>query len=1084
VTSAQVLRFLPLAALVAGIAGFALLLRFAIKGVWGRRPVLLGGMIAGALPALYVGLTWAAIMPEVYLRVARPWAAVLALGATSFIAVRLASWRTMQGPWRRSIGDALTMAAALAASMAAAGPEIGRPLDRLAILVAVDRSRSIDLVPGAEQRVRQELSVAELGMRDDDRIGVIAFAAEAATEDPPRPRSELGSPQRVAIGRDGTDLAAAIRRALAEVPSDSAARIVLLTDGVATRGDTMAAAAAALAAELPVDVVPLEQRMVPDIRVVALRAPSRADEGEALDLRLVTASPAPADIEIRLRRDGELIARATAKIAAGEDVLRIREKAPGPGLHRYDVEVSALDPKLDEAPEDNGASSFVRVRGQAAALVLEGEAGKGAFIARALADSAFRVEQGTATGVPSDLGGLAGYDVVVLSDIRASDLSTGQIEAIGSYVRDLGGGLILMGGDRGMGPGGYSRTAIEEISPVSFDLKQEQRRASLAEVIGIDISGSMGAKEGGHTKLELANEAAARSAALLGPGDRLGVEHVDTTVHWSVPLGPVVDKAAIDKAIRGVGVGGGGIYVDITLDAGYAALDKEKVNLKHMLLFADGSDAEEMKGCRAKVADAFRRGITTSVVALGNGSDVPELEVLSRLGNGRFYLIEDASRLPAVFAQETILAARSAIVEKDFRVSRAAASSILAGVDFDEAPALKGYVVTIPKARASVLLRGLEGDPVLAVWSAGIGRSAAFTSDLKDRWGQAWTAWPGAARLIGQVARDVSRKGEDTRVRVDADAAGGELHVRATVVGDDGRAQSFRRLTVHVAGPDGFSREMALEASGAGAYAATVPLSRPGTYITVARDELSGEAVGTTGAVLTAGEELRPTGSDLALLARIAEFTGGKRRDTLAGIFGDRASRRFSYKDATPQLVFLAAFGLLLAVAARRLAVPEAIAAWPDRALAALRARREAPKPEAPSPEATLGALIEARDRAARTREADARKEAPKGAAPAASGPGVAAASPSPVAARQPGGPETARAPVLSAREPGGPETARAPVLSAREPRGAAPRFAARPAGVSATPKRAEGAEGSGPASSRPLTAAEILLARRKGKGH
>src|SRR5262249_51230397 len=166
----------------------------------------------------------------------------------------------------------------------------------------------------------------------------------------------------------------------------------------------------------------------------------------------------------------------------------------------------------------------------------------------------------------------------------------------------------------------------------------------------------------GHTKLELANEAAARSAALLGPGDLLGVEHVDTIVHWSVPLGPVADKAAIDKAIRGVGVGGGGIYVDITLDAGYAALDGERVNLKHMLLFADGSDAEQMNGCEPKVADAYRRGITTSVVALGNGSDVPGLEKLSRLGYGRFYLIEDATRLPAVFAQETILAARSALV--------------------------------------------------------------------------------------------------------------------------------------------------------------------------------------------------------------------------------------------------------------------------------------------------------------------------------------------------------------------------------------------------------------------------------------
>jgi Ca-activated chloride channel homolog len=1039
------LRYLPWASLALGVIAYAIFLRWAIrKAKVASRPVLLAGMILGALPALYVGLNWAELFSDSYLRLARPWVTICLLASSAFIAVRLAGQRTKQGPMRALLGDLLTMGAAFTAAMAAAGPEVGKPLDRLTVLIAVDRSRSIDLVPNAETRIQQNLSVAELSMREDDRIGTIVFAAEAATEDPPRPKSDLGSPQRVAIGRDGTDIAAAIRRALAEVPPDSAARIVLLTDGVATRGDTMAAAAAAVAAELPIDVVPLEQRVVPDVRVVALRAPTRADEGESIDLRLVTASPAPAEIAIRIRRDGDLIAKATAKISAGEDVLRIREKAPGPGLHRYDVEITAADPKLDEAPEDNSGSTFVRVRGPAAALVLEGDAGKGKFIADSLRAGAFRVETGTATSVPPDLGGLAGYDVVILSDVRAPDLSAGQIDALASYVRDLGGGLVLMGGDRGMGPGGYARTPVEEISPVSFDLKQERRRASLSEVIGIDISGSMGATAGGHTKLELANEAAARSAALLGPGDLLGVEHVDTAVHWSVPLGPVVDKAAIDKAIRGVGVGGGGIYVDITLDAGYAALDKEKVNLKHMLLFADGSDAEQMTGCRAKVTDALRRGITTSVVALGSGSDVPELEVLSRLGSGRFYLVEDAQRLPAVFAQETILAARSAVVEKDFKVTRGAASSITAGIDFDEAPILKGYVVTIPKARSSTLLSGPDGDPILSVWSAGIGRSAAFTSDLKDRWGRHWTSWPGAGRMIAQVARDVARKGEDTRVRLEADAAGGELHVRAGVVGDDGRAQSFRRLMVHVAGPEGFSRETALEAAGAGSYTASIPLSRPGTYIAVVHDELSGEAVGTTGAVLTAGEELRPTGSDMALLGRIAELSGGKQRDTLAGIFADRASKRFSYKDITAPLIFLAAFGLLLAVAARRLAVPDRVLAWQARLAAGLRRSPRKSAAGAPDATATVGALLGARERASREREA------PKPAGPA---------------------------PIV----PPGPAR---PAPAGRVPVQAATAIPAKPGAASpakAAPVAPGAGGGSGPPSSRPLTAAEILLARRKG---
>ncbi len=1037
-------RGIAIVALALGLAGFAILLRHALRAGLGRRRVLLAGMILGALPALYVGLLWAGAVHDGYLRLARPWVTLAALAATSFIAVRLGARRTAAGPWRARLGDLFSMTAAIAAAMAAAGPEVGRPLDRLTVLVAVDRSRSIDLVPGAEARIRRELSVAELGMRDDDRIGLIAFAAEAATEDPPRPRSELGAPQRVAIGRDGTDLAAAIRRALAEVPSDSAARVVLITDGVATRGDTLSAAAAAVAAGIPVDVVPLEQRVVPDVRVVALRAPPRADEGEALDLRLVTASPSPADVEIRLRRDGELIARATSRISAGEDVLRIREKAPGPGLHRYDVEITALDPRLDEAPEDNAGSAFVRVRGQALALVLEGDPGQGAFVARALTQSAFRVDQGGATSVPTDLGGLAAYDVVVFSDIRASDLSTGQIDALASYVRDLGGGLVLMGGDRSLGPGGYSRTPVEEVSPVSFDLKQEQRRASLAEVIGIDISGSMGATVAGHTKLSLANEAAARSASLLGPGDLLGVEHVDTQVLWSVPLGPVVDKVAIDRAIRGVGVGGGGIYVDITLDAGYAALDRERVNLKHLLLFADGSDAEQMAGCEPKVAGAFRRGITTSVVALGNGSDVPGLENLSRLGNGRFYLIEDATRLPAVFAQETILAARSAVVEKPFRVERGAPSAVTAGVDFEAAPALGGYVVTVPKPRASVLLRGPEGDPVLAVWSAGVGRAATFTSDLKGRWGRAWTEWPGAARMIAQAARDVARKGEDARVRLEADAAGGELHVRASVVGDDGRAQAFRRLVAHVAGPDGFSREMALEAVGAGAYGASIPLSRPGTYLTVARDEISGEAVGTTGAVLGAGEELRPTGSDTALLSRIAELTSGKKRDTMAGIFGDRAVRRFAYQDTTAPLLILAALGLLLAVAARRLALPDALASLPGRVLARLFARRAESPPPVPAVDATLGALLEARGRASQDRR------------PVTAPPDLRAAGGS-------------RAPY--------------PLAPSPRPAPAAPTRPVSPAPPAAGASQPGDEKVAGATPARPLTAAEILLARRKGKG-
>lgn len=927
-----------------------------------KRPALIGGVLLSVALAVYALLTHVGWVSEDYLRLSRSWAGGMGLLAASFLAVRY--WPRRSRGLRTHLEDLFLMLTVLALTLVIAGTEIGRPLDRLTVVVVVDRSRSIDLVPDAKQLVDRQLELAQTSMRDGDRIAIVSFGASAATEQPARTKDEPSLSQRPSFSRDGTDLEAALRRALAEVPPDSAARIVLLSDGVPTRGDVMAGAHAALAAQIPIDTLTLEQGRVADVRVVSVRAPARADAGESIDLRVVTQSPEPTEVEVRVLLDGQLIRQGKVEIGKGEDVLRLREKLPEAGLHRYDVEVTAADKELDFTGEDNAGSTFVRVRGAAVALVLEGDAGKSKFVADALRAAEFRVDEAGPMGVPADIGAMLGYDLIVLSDIQAGLLSSNQLAALAAYVRDFGGGLLLMGGDRGMGPGGFGKTPIEEVSPVSFDLKQDERRASLAEVIGIDISGSMGAQVGGKTKLELANEAASRSAQLLGPRDRLGVEHVDMEVHWTVPVAPVDDMVAIDRAIRSMPVGGGGILVPITLSEAYDALAKEEVNLKHVLLFSDGDDADQVEAGKPLAAAAFANGITTSVIALGDGKDTGHLEQLAKMAGGRYYLIEDATRLPAIFAQETILAARSALHEDPFRVSLGTLGQPGAGIDFSTAPELGGYVTTIPKSRATVHLLGPEDDPILATWSVGVGRSAAFMSDLKDRWGSEWTSWPPAARLLGQTARDIVRRAEDERVRLETSAAGGRLAVRATVVGDDGRADSFRRLKAHVVGPGGFVREIALEPSSTGSYSADLPIDRPGTYVVVARDEVSGDAVGTSGAVLSAGEELRPTGSDPGLLQRLVDLTGGEPRLSLRDVFKARTVRRFAFQDITPLLTLTAAVALLLAVAARKLGMPEALlegVAW-------LRARvgsRDRP-PTRPSAE-TVQVLLAAKKNAGPT---------------------------------------------------------------------------------------------------------------------
>ena len=376
-----------------------------------RRVLGVGGLavaLAGALPLLEQGLVVAGLLRETYVRFHHPMALLFVAAVGLFVGLRISRLSTRLAPTRRVALAVFSALAALAASLIVAEPELGRPLDRLAVVVAVDRSRSMDLVPGADARVRSELLVAEKSMHDDDRIGTVVFGAEAAVEDPPRPRSELAPAQRVEVGRDATDLGAAIRRALAELPADSAARVVLVTDGVETRGDALAAAAAAVAADVPVDVVVLEQKAVPDVRVVSVRAPPRADEGEPFDLRVVTSSAVATDVELRVRRRRRRGAHRSHPDRKGRGrpaPPRDRQRSRPASLRRR---ITALDPRADAAPEDNAGSAFVRVRGPALALVLEGDPGNGAPLRKALEAGGFRTVERSTTGVPADVGGLAG----------------------------------------------------------------------------------------------------------------------------------------------------------------------------------------------------------------------------------------------------------------------------------------------------------------------------------------------------------------------------------------------------------------------------------------------------------------------------------------------------------------------------------------------------------------------------------------------------------------------------------------------------------------------------------------------------
>jgi hypothetical protein len=441
----------------------------------------------------------------------------------------------------------------------------------------------------------------------------------------------------------------------------------------------------------------------------------------------------------------------------------------------------------------------------------------------------------------------------------------------------------------------------------------------------LDSSGSMAARIEGQTKLALANEAALRSAKLLDAEDRFGIMHVDRQVHWTVPLRAASRLEAAEPKLRSVGPAGGGIAVDPALQQAYAALAKEPSALKHVLLFADGNDVEAAKDATRLAAQALQARITTSVVVLGVGANAPELERLSDAGRGRFYALQDAQQLPAIFAQETLTAARSAIWEGPSQISPESSADILAGVDFAESPPLDGYVMTLAKPRAEVLLSGPERDPILAIWSAGLGRAAAFTSDYGRKWGRPWLQWAGAAQLFAQLGRALARNQDDSQLRLSAQAREGQIEVTVDALDADGTLDGLRALRAQVADPGGDVESHSLHAVGPGRYSVIVPQDHVGTYLISVEDALSGKLLATTGLSVGALDELKPTGTDSSLLRQIAAQTNGQVRDTLAGLFLERPTNGSAPRDASDVFAILAALAALTSVAARKVSAPKAL---------------------------------------------------------------------------------------------------------------------------------------------------------------
>jgi Mg-chelatase subunit ChlD len=829
---------------------------------------------------------------------------LVALGALPLVLLLVLLSRSELAGVRR-VTSALLRAATLAAlALAAAAPAIERAGGRAATCFVLDVSPSVR-VSGARPVIGiEKLRELARSLPGDDPVALVCFAGEAKVvlEPGPASRFEKLSPDDVRLRAEGdaTDIARALRLAEATIGSG---RIILLSDGRETHGDARDEAARLRGRGLRVDTVAIPETTPLDACIVRVEPGSpEAREGEGLLVRVEVEASRPCSGEVTLSRDGETRPAWTrpVELSPRPTALVFHDRAERVGVHHYEARVQVAG---DVEPANDTRGAAVIVKGGPRALVIELSPTDGEAVTRVLTAQGMTVKRATPAEVDLDTE-LAGADLTILA---SGELDAARARALESWVRE-GGGLLALGGARSYGS--WRKTDVEEALPVVAEPDQVER-PSVALVIAIDKSGSMRGP-----KLELAKLAARNAVWGLGKEDMLGIIAFNYNAYWIVPLERIRDRAQVQAQIE-MQAAGGGTDLMPSLREAKAVLLPSDARVKHFLVLTDGIAGDGDAVC-AYAGDLARSGITTSTVAVGEDADQDLLQRISIAGNGHHHNASRVSELPRIVLEEALVCARQAMEEEPFKIVRRARHEALAGVDLETAPALHGLSATKAKPLASVLLEGPRGLPLLAVWEHGLGRAAAWTSDLSPRWADEFLRHESFPKLLSQLARHVARREGRCGLEVELTAKDSPegVHLRAEARRADGRFASDLRLDAQVRSVHDETDLLPLELTAPGRYEGLAAVGS-GSWLATAR--LGQVPLATCGFARGASPELERLGADRAALEAIARSGGGS-LDALAG--NETPLARTSRDSLEPFLLELAALLLVVEVVVRRAPKP------------------------------------------------------------------------------------------------------------------------------------------------------------------
>ena len=815
----------------------------------------------------------------------------------------------------------LRLAMLLLILLAMCGLAVKLPSRAGTLVVVADRSQSMPT--DIEARQKESIDLIQSAMGRDFNLAVVSFGRVAAIEQAPQSGKFGGFVNQV--HGDASDLNGAIEKAMSLIPPDAPGRVLLLSDGRWTGKDPSGVAAQAAARGIALDYRSMHRASTNDVAISHIDAPEIVTPGESFMLASWINAPVPSEISFELLRGNQRLAAGTQRVPSGLSRLIFRDKAAGPGTHQYTVRIAGTE--TDPVPENNRAKILVGIKGPRPILHITNASNSG--LAHLLQAGGLDLKTDLPLAHRWSLDELSGYSAVLVENVLADEIGLRGMKNLAVWVKETGAGFMMTGGKGAYGPGGYFRSPLEPIMPVSMELRQEHRKLSLAIVVAMDRSGSMSVTVGsGRTKMQLANLATVGVFDMLSPMDEFGVLAVDSSPHIIANLAPVENQSHARSKILSIGSQGGGIFVYEALSAAAKMLLNAQAGTRHIILFADAADSEQPGRYRELLEECRKANITVSVVGLGTSSDVDAelLRDIARLGNGRIFFTENAEELPRLFAQDTFVVARSTFIDELTTVRTTAGMVSLTGKGYQIPSPIGGYNLCYirPDANLAAVTIDEYKAPVVAAWQAGIGRVLCYTGEADGAHTGPIAAWKDVGSFLTSLVRWTAGEtgnlpdGMLLTQKVKNGINIVQLHLDPERDGELFRELPSVKVLRGVVGETPSVDEIKLSWTSADMLGVDIPIHGSETVLTTVEIPGIGN-VSLPPVCLPYSPEFKPahTESGLETLKQLAKATSGKQRINLGEIWEDlpRQPRLISLQ---PWLLIAALLLLLLETLERR----------------------------------------------------------------------------------------------------------------------------------------------------------------------